>query len=73
MRKTIAALASDRIMTETDSPYLPPKSKQVTFPNTPESIPEIINSIESVRGVPPEDMSHTVWDNAHKLFKKLCN
>lgn len=73
VRKTIAALSSDRIMTETDSPYLPPKSRQGVFPNTPESIPEILNSIAAVRGVPPEDMARTVWDNAHTLFKKLCN
>lgn len=73
VRKTIAALSSDRIMTETDSPYLPPKSRQGIFPNTPESIPEILNSIAAVRGVPPEDMARTVWDNAHALFKKLCN
>ena len=72
-RRTIAALASDRIMTETDSPYLPPKSKQGTFPNTPESIPEILQNMADVRGVSAEEMSQTVWDNAHALFKKLCN
>ena len=73
VRKTIAALASDRLLTETDSPYLPPKSKQGTFPNTPESIPEILQNMADIRGVSAEEMSKTVWDNAHKLFKKLCN
>ena len=38
-KRTIAALSADRLLTETDSPYLPPKSKYGTFPNTPESIP----------------------------------
>ena len=72
-RRTIAALASDRIMTETDSPYLPPKSRQGTFPNTSESIPEILQNMADIRGVSAEEMSQTVWDNAHALFKKLCN
>ncbi len=73
VRKTIAALASDRLLTETDSPYLPPKSRQGVFPNTPESIPEILQNMADIRGVSAEEMSKTVWNNAHKLFKKLCN
>ncbi len=70
-RRTIAALAEDRLLTETDSPYLPPKSLYGTFPNTPASIPEILCNMAEVRGVPAEEMAETVWQNAHALFKKL--
>ena len=70
-RRTIAQLDVDRIMTETDSPYLAPKSKQGIFPNTPESIPEIALNIAQIRGVSLEDMSEKIWQNAHRLFKKL--
>lgn len=70
-RRTIAALMEERLLTETDSPYLPPKSKAGTFPNTPESIPEILRNMADIRGVTEEDMAQTVWQNAHKLFKKL--
>lgn len=70
-RRTIAALDIDRIMTETDSPYLAPKSKQGVFPNTPESIPEIAANVAEIRGVPLEEMSGRLWQNAHALFKKL--
>ena len=71
VKKTIAALGIDRLLTETDSPYLPPKSKYGTFPNTPESIPEILENMAVLRGVTQEEMSKTVWQNAHTLFKKL--
>lgn len=72
-RKTIAALKKDRILTETDSPYLAPKSRQGTFPNTPESIPEILRNIAFVRGEDVNSVAETVWNTAHKLFKKLDN
>ena len=70
-KKIIAALGADRLLTETDSPYLPPKSKYGTFPNTPESIPEILENMAALRGVPQEEMCEIIWQNAHMLFKKL--
>ena len=72
-KRTIAALRADRLMTETDSPYLPPKSLYGTFPNTPASIPEILKSMADVRGISEEQMAEQVWNNAHTLFKKLQN
>lgn len=72
-KRTIAALACDRLLTETDSPYLPPKSMYGTFPNTPASIPEILKNMAEIRGVAEEQMAETVWQNAHTLFKKLQN
>lgn len=72
-KRTIAALSADRLLTETDSPYLPPKSMYGSFPNTPVSIPEILKNMADIRGVSEEIMAETVWTNAHTLFKKLQN
>ena len=72
-KRTISAIGLDRLLTETDSPYLPPKSKYGTFPNTPESIPEILENMAQIRGISAEEMSEKVWANAHMLFKKLNN
>lgn len=72
-RRTIAALDADRIMTETDSPYLAPKSGQGIFPNTPESIPEVAATIAEIRGAELEEICDLLWRNAHALFKKLNN
>ncbi len=71
VKRVIASLPPDRILTETDSPYLPPKSLAGHFPNTPASIPEILLNIAHIRGVTEEEAAQTVWANAHKLFKKL--
>ena len=72
-RRTIAALSLDRILTETDSPYLPPKSKYGTFPNTPESIPEILKNIAEIKGTSEEEAARIIWNTAHTLFPKLNN
>lgn len=72
-KRTITALNPERLLTETDSPYLPPKSLYGTFPNTPESIPEILKNMADIRGVSEEEMAEMVWNNAHTLFKKLQN
>ena len=70
-KRTISALSIDRILTETDSPYLPPRSKYGTFPNTPESIPEILENIAQIKGMDIEDTARIIWDTAHALFPKL--
>lgn len=70
-RKSIAALKAERLLTETDSPYLAPKSKAGQFPNTPESIPEILFNMAEIRGESAENMASLVWKNAHTLFNKL--
>ena len=72
-KRTIAALPLERIMTETDSPYLPPKSKYGTFPNTPESIPEILKNIAEIKGISEEQAARTIWNTAHTLYPKLNN
>jgi TatD DNase family protein len=70
-RRTIGILPENRLLTETDSPYLPPVSIYGTFPNTPLSIPEIAENMAKVRGVDVNYMTDAVWNNAHALFKKL--
>ncbi len=70
-KRTIALLPADRLLTETDSPYMPPQSAYGAFPNTPCAIPEICRSMAEVRGITAEEMSAVVIDNARRLFKKL--
>ncbi|MCM1438096.1 MAG: TatD family hydrolase [Roseburia sp.] len=70
-KKAIAELPLSHILTETDSPYMPPASAYGTFPNTPLAIPEILRSIADIKGVTEEEARETVIKNAHELFKKL--
>ena len=70
-KRTISALPTESILTETDSPYLPPRSKYGTFPNTPESIPEILKNIAEIKGISEEEAASVIWNTAHTLFAKL--
>ena len=73
VKKAIAALSDGSILTETDSPYIAPESIKGAFPNTPASIPEIAAKIAGIRGAEEGRVKQLAWDNAHALFKKLCN
>lgn len=70
-KRTIAALGKDRVLTETDSPYMPPASAYGTFPNTPLAIAEITRNIAQIWGESEENTAEIIWENAHRLFKKL--
>lgn len=70
-KRTIAALPFERLLTETDSPYMPPQSIYGTFPNTSLSIPEICASMADIKGGTVDKTAEIVWENAHRLFLKL--
>ncbi|MCD8041197.1 MAG: TatD family hydrolase [Clostridia bacterium] len=70
-RKAIAAISVNRLLTETDSPYLPPASKYGTFPNTPASIPEITANIAAIKGVEEGEFAAIARQNTLRLFTKI--
>lgn len=70
-QKCIKALPIERLLTETDSPYLAPASRKGQFPNTPESISEICANMACLKGISADVAAQNVWNNAHLLFKKL--
>ena len=70
-KRTLARLPLDRVMTETDSPYMPPQSAYGTFPNTPLAIPEILRCLGDSMGATEQTAQKTVYENALRLFTKL--
>lgn len=71
VKKSAAAVPADRILTETDSPYLMPEPFRGTFPNTPANIPCIVKELALLRGVGEAEFCAQVERNARRLFKKL--
>ncbi|MBP5242739.1 MAG: TatD family hydrolase [Clostridia bacterium] len=69
--KSVARVSLDRILTETDSPYLTPVPKRGTFPNTPANIPYIAAKLAQLRGITEEELTTAVYQNAKRLFKKI--
>lgn len=61
---------ADRILAETDSPYLAPEPLRGTQ-NTPENVPLVYAKLAQLRGEEPEELAAQICRNAHALFQKL--
>ena len=68
MKKLLAFVPDDRILCETDSPYLAPVPYRGTK-NTPVLVEEVYKFIADARGCTPEQLSETVDKNIKVLFK----
>lgn len=67
IREAAAYVPADRILFETDSPYLAPVPRRGRR-NDPTAIPLIAARIAGIRGVSVEELSAAVWENAERLF-----
>ena len=66
----MAVTPLDRIVVETDSPYLSPvplRGKR----NDSRNLPYIIGKLAEWKGVPPEEMTRITWENGLRLFPKI--
>ena len=61
---------NDRILTETDSPYLAPTPYRGTV-NSPKNIPIICDFMAKLRGQRLEDLANIIMANAKSLFTKI--
>jgi len=65
--ETVKGIPADRILLETDSPYLSPvpfRGKR----NESSYIPHIAGALSAITGTPVEEIAEITTDNARKLF-----
>lgn len=67
VKRAAESVPSDRILTETDSPYLTPVPHrgEVNFPG---NVVHTLRALALIRGVSEEELSRTVCENAERLF-----
>lgn len=70
IRQTAAQLPLDRIIVETDSPYLAPVPYRGKD-NEPAFVIKTLETLAKVRGLPVEDMARITSDNFFRLFAKV--
>src|SRR6201985_1078376 len=70
LRELAAELPADRIMVETDSPYLAP-GKFRGKRNEPAYVVEVAKALADARGVSLEELSRQTTDNFFSLFSKV--
>jgi len=70
LRAIAAALPADRIMVETDAPYLAPlpyRGKR----NEPAYVAETAKVLADVRGLSPDEIARQTTENFFRLFNKV--
>ncbi len=67
LREVAARVPLDRLLTETDCPYLTPEPHRGKR-NEPAYVRYVVEAIARARGVPAEEVAHAALENALRLF-----
>lgn len=70
IRRAATAVDVDRLLTETDSPFLPPQSIRGQ-PNSPSNVFAVIDTLAQARGEPVEQLTAQLAGNAADAFPLL--
>lgn len=68
LRETIKSVPLDRLLLETDSPYLTPHPFRGQR-NSPSFIPSIAENLANIKGISTEEIADITTQNARRLFK----
>lgn len=58
----------NKILSETDSPYVPPTNRSRGSRNDPLAVMDVVSKIAEIRGEDPETVRTAVFNNARRLF-----
>jgi TatD DNase family protein len=67
MREVARGVPGDRLVVETDAPWLPPQSRRGQR-NEPAFVTETVEALARTRGEPPEEVARRTTENARALF-----
>jgi TatD DNase family protein len=68
VREAAALVPDDRIMVETDAPFLSPEPHRKVFPCEPAFVVHVAERLAEVRGVPLPELERTLDANAERFF-----
>lgn len=69
LRKMIPDIPANRILIETDAPFLTPvPEKNRIRRNEPAFVKSVLYALAEVRGEDPEDLSAVIWENTCRLY-----
>lgn len=67
LRRIVQQTPLDKILTETDSPFLPPQNLRGQR-NEPANVAEVVKVIAEAKSLPKAEIETQVYENAYKLF-----
>lgn len=69
LRQMVARIPSDRLVVETDAPYLAPSpEKNRTRRNEPAFVKSVLLKLAEVRREDPDQLAQVIWDNTCRLY-----
>ena len=69
LRHMVLNIPADRLLVETDAPYLTPTPERNKFRrNEPAFVRTVLLKLASVRQEDPDSLASTIWDNTCRLF-----
>jgi TatD DNase family protein len=68
LRSAARAIPADRLLAETDSPYLAPEPRRGR-PNEPANVVHTIAALAETRGEDPEELAARIDENANRAFR----
>ena len=72
LREALEVIPLDRIVVETDCPYLAPEPNRGKR-NSSLNLPYVIEEIAMVKQVAPEEIERITWQNGEKLYHFVSN
>lgn len=72
LKEVVEYLPMDRILLETDSPYLAPVPNRGKR-NSSLNIPYVVEAISTIKGIAPQEVENITMQNARKLFGIFTN
>ena len=74
LRKLLPHIPTDRILVETDAPYLTPTpERNKTRRNEPAFVRSVLMKVADVLQTDPEQLAETIWDSTCRLFNIQSN
>lgn len=67
LKEAVEVIPMDRILLETDCPYLAPEPHRGTR-NSSLMLPYVIEEIARIKNLEPKQVEDAAWENAHRLF-----
>ena len=69
LRKLVLAIPADRLLVETDAPYLvPAPEKNHTRRNEPAFVKSVLLKLAEVRNEDPQQLAQIIWQNTCRLY-----
>lgn len=68
LRIVATSVPADRLLVETDSPYLPPQNARGKR-NEPAAVVKVVETLAQLRKIDSEELAQQIWQNAERLFR----